>query len=88
MKGDSTLQHDLTIYGDDAVDLMVAYGKKFNVDVSQFMAADYFSGEGGFSYFDPPIKQLTINHMVAGVLAGKLDEVIINDAKRILKTYK
>jgi acyl carrier protein len=41
------LYDDLGIYGDDAFELLVKYGKKFNVDVSKFMAADYFKGEGG-----------------------------------------
>ncbi len=42
----ASLEDDLGIYGDDAVEYLVAFGKKFKVDVSGFMAADYFSGEG------------------------------------------
>jgi hypothetical protein len=40
------LYEDLGIYGDDATDLLISYGKRFNVDVSKFMAADYFKGKG------------------------------------------
>src|SRR5580700_4173422 len=40
------LYDDMGIYGDDASELLVKYGKKFNVNISKFMAADYFKGEG------------------------------------------
>ena len=43
---DSRLYDDLGVYGDDATELLIEYGKRFNVDVSKFMAADYFKGEG------------------------------------------
>ena len=40
------LQKDLGIYGDDAVELIVKYGKAFNVDVSEFNVAEHFRAEG------------------------------------------
>ena len=40
------IEEDLGIYGDDAMELIIAFGKAFTVDVSKFMAADYFSAEG------------------------------------------
>ena len=40
------VQKDLKITGDDAVEFIIAFGKEFNVDVSQFKAADYFADEG------------------------------------------
>lgn len=43
---ETRLEEDLNIYGDDSVDFLIAFGTEFNVDVSKFMAADYFSGEG------------------------------------------
>ncbi|MBC7688235.1 MAG: DUF1493 family protein [Aquabacterium sp.] len=82
------IEEDLGIYGDDAVDLLIAYGKTFNVDVTKFMAADYFSNEG-----DPILpaiirfltnkkkrktKVLTVGHLEKGILAGRLDEEVIN----------
>ncbi len=42
------IEDDLGVYGDDAVEFIVAFGKEFNVDVSKFMANDYFSPEGDF----------------------------------------
>src|SRR6188474_1295212 len=85
---DAKLENDLGITGDDAVELLIAYGKKFNVDVSRFMAAEYFEGEG-----DPILpaiirfltgkkkkhtKILTIGHLEKGIYAGRLDEEVIN----------
>jgi hypothetical protein len=87
VKESSSLQDDLGIYGDDAVDYVIAYGKTFNVDVSKFMAADYFSGEGDFilsssnksskSIADTR-KNLKISHLVTAVEMGRLDEEVIN----------
>jgi acyl carrier protein len=73
------LYEDLGIYGDDAVEFLIAFGKKFNVDVSKFMAADYFKGEGA-SFFDieKPTKPLTLLHLKKAIIAGRLDEEVIN----------
>ena len=38
----TTVEKDLRITSDDAVEFLLAYAKKFDVDVSHFMAADYF----------------------------------------------
>ncbi len=85
---DAGIEEDLGIYGDDAVDLLTAYSKAFNVDVTRFMAADYFSDEG-----DPILpaiirflknkkkrkaKILTVGHLEKGIIAGRLDEEVIN----------
>jgi len=39
------LYHDLEIYGDDAVEMLDAFSKKFNVDFSEFDFHKYFTGE-------------------------------------------
>jgi acyl carrier protein len=84
----ASLENDLGVYGDDAVEFILAYGKEFNVDVSRFMAADYFDGEGDVilpsiiraitGKKKSPKKTLTLNHLVKGVIAGRLDEEVIN----------
>ena len=84
----SSIQDDLGIWGDDAIEFIVAFGKKFKVDVSKFMAADYFSGEGEFilsskkiSKFKDPIRNdLTISHLVKAAEVGRLDEEVIHSA--------
>ncbi len=80
------IEDDLGVYGDDAVDLLIAYGKVFNVDITKFMAADYFTGEGDTIL--PGIirvltngkkrKTLTVGHLEKGIIAGRLDEEIID----------
>lgn len=85
---ETRLQDDLGIYGDDAVEFIIAFAKEFNVDVSHFMAAEYFSPEGDIIL--PAIiraltgrkktkqNELTVGHLEKGILAGRLDEEIIN----------
>ena len=83
------LELDLGIYGDDAIELLVAYGKEFNVDLSNFKVAEYFSGEGldveelFVKLFTGAIskKELTISDLEKGVIAGKLNEEVINGNK-------
>ena len=75
----SLLEEDLGIYGDDAVEYIIAFGKEFNVDVSKFMAADYFSGEGiTISAKKLPKKELSVAHLIKAIIAGRLDEEVIN----------
>jgi hypothetical protein len=80
---------DLGVNGDDGPEFMIAYGKEFSVDVSRFMAAEYFDGEGDIIL--PAIirmiagkekrqrKILTVDHLSKGLVWGRLDEEIIND---------
>jgi len=82
----SMIEKDLGIYGDDAVELILGFGKKFDVDVSEFMADKYFSAEGDFIL--PALLrllignkttkyELTIKNLVDAVKYKKLDEEII-----------
>lgn len=85
----SSLENDLGIYGDDAVEFIIAFGKEFNVDVSKFMAAEYFSAEGDtilpgiIRLFTgkkkPKQKDLTIKHLMKSITAGRLDEEVIKN---------
>jgi acyl carrier protein len=85
---DARLYEDLGVYGGDATDLLINYGKRFKVDVSKFMAADYFKGEGFdlmaclirfFTGKRPggAFKILTVNDLEKGIAAGRLDEEVI-----------
>ena len=85
---ETRIEGDLGVTSDDACEFVIAYGKKFNVDVSHFMAADYFDGEGdiilpaiirGLTGEKKPLKKiLTIAHLEKGILTGRLDEDVIN----------
>jgi hypothetical protein len=85
---DTTIEDDLAITGDDADEFLVAFGKEFNVDVSKFPAGDYFDDEG-----DPILpaiirfltnkkkrkrKPLTVGQLEKAIIAGRLDEDVIN----------
>jgi acyl carrier protein len=84
----ASIENDLGVTGDDAVDFLIAYGKAFNVNVTKFMAADYFNEEGDIIL--PALigaitgkkknknKILTVGHLEKGIIAGRLDEEIIN----------
>lgn len=82
------IEDDLGVYGDDAIEFIVSYGKMFNVDVSNFMAADYFSAEGDVIlpalirlFTGKPKtqkKKLTVGHLEKGITFGRLDEDVIN----------
>jgi hypothetical protein len=80
---------DLGVYGDDAIEFLVAYAKTFGVDVTHFMAADYFKGEGAdvlgfilslFGSPEQPQKELTVGHLQKGIEAKRLDEQVIQGA--------
>lgn len=77
----SAIEKDLGIYGDDAIEFILEYAKEFDVDISNFMAADYFSGEGVdiFHFFRrKKMKELAIGDLLKGIEAGKLDDSVIN----------
>lgn len=91
---DSSLSDDIGLMGDDAVELILDYGEKYNVDVSNFILPNYFMEEGERSDFitsfllllfggnEPePKKHLRVRHLVEGILAGRLDEEVINSAQ-------
>jgi acyl carrier protein len=85
---DAELENDLGISGDDAVEYLIAFSKEFNVDISKFMAADYISPEGDsilpaiIRVFTgkkhPKQKELKIHHLEKAIIAGRLDEEIVN----------
>lgn len=87
MSRNTCLERDLGIYGDDAVELLLDYGEKFNVDLSKFNASEYFSPEGDsilpsiIRLFtekkETKTKELTIGDLEKGIYAGYLNEDII-----------
>lgn len=84
----ASIEDDLGVSGDDAVEFIISFGKRFNVDVSKFMAAEYFSPEGDvilpalIRFFTGKKKRkhkdLKIIHLEKAVIAGRLDEEVIN----------
>ena len=78
----TTLQNDLKIYGDDAYEIITAFSKEFNVDISDFKPGDYFQPEGDavilsilrlFRKKREPYKPLTLGALEQAVIKGKLE---------------
>lgn len=84
----TSIANELGVSGDDAIEFILAYSKLFNVDVSGFMAAEYFGAEGGlsFSYFSEILfgkvlqrnKNLTVGDLEKGILARRLDNEVLD----------
>ena len=58
----------------------MAFGKHFNVDLSEFKAAEYFNPEGTSIFVltqVPNKKTLRMVHLMKAAMAGKLDESVI-----------
>jgi acyl carrier protein len=80
---ETEIENDLGVYGGDADEFLIAFGKKFNVDISQFPIGNYFSGEGDIIL--PAIirfftntkrkekKSFTVGHLEKAIISGKLD---------------
>jgi acyl carrier protein len=85
---ETRISDDLGVNGDDGVEFMIAYGREFNVDVSKFMAANYFDPEGSrvlsaiveslHGYNKSKRKPLTVGHLLRGIQAGRLDEEVMS----------
>ena len=75
------MQRDLGVYSDDAVEFLMAYSKAFQVDLSQFMAADYVDGEGmnvlGWLKPAKKRKELTVGHPRQSIATKRLDEQLL-----------
>lgn len=77
-----SLEKDLGMSGDDAVEFILEYSKYFKVDISEFVIGKYFEPEGDGILSSlrkvQKTKELTIGHLEKGALMGKLNEEIID----------
>jgi len=74
------LEKDLNIYGDDAVEFLEKFSKKFNVNITNFNFDQYFNPEIDKislflkNIFNKNIKSdLTINDLKEAIVKGKLE---------------
>ena len=78
---ETIIDKDLGVVGDDAYELIIAFSKKFNVDVSNYMFADYFEPEGMNWLMPHTIKNkmaLTLGHLEKAIKGGRLEESIMH----------
>lgn len=81
------LVDEIGISGDDAIDFLEKFSKRFDVDISAFDFMKYFNDEGevSISILDYWLgnkknrtkNQLTVGDLQKAVLAGKLDDTVI-----------
>jgi len=91
LKRSTKLDEELTINGDDAKDFIRAFGRKFNIDVANFIAVTQFE-EDGDVIIPPAVRflagkkklnfaEMTVGHLEKAVSYGKLDESIFETDK-------
>lgn len=75
------IEDELGITGDDAEDLLTAFSKRYKIDISKFDFTKYFYDEPvAFNFQNRKIEALTVGHLEKGILAGRLDEDVINSS--------
>jgi len=76
---DTLIEDDLGVTGDDAEDLIIMFSKRYNVKIDNFAFSKYFYGEPNpFVSQNHKIKPLTVGHLEKALIAGRLDEEVIN----------
>lgn len=75
LKPETSLQNDLSIFGDDASEILNKFCNKFNIDYSNFSFDDYFKPESSWADFfskKKEYKNLTIADLVKAIERGSL----------------
>jgi acyl carrier protein len=73
------IEDDLGVTGDEAEDLIVDFAGHYNVNVDCFVFKNYFYEEPSvFSFPNRTVKPFTIRHLEKAIIAGRLDERVIN----------
>jgi hypothetical protein len=76
---ETCLEKDLGMTGDDAVEFLLDYGKKYSVDLTKFDIRKYFMPEGDvFGMSSHKEKELTVGDLEKGIIAKQLSEEIIS----------
>ena len=79
IKRDTLIEDHLGVTGDEAENLIKAFGKKYNISIDNFNLSKYFYGEPGiFDLQNRVIEPFTIAHLEKAIVAGRLDEEVIN----------
>jgi acyl carrier protein len=68
----TTIEDDLGVTGDEAIELIQKIAKEFSIDISEFEYEKYFHPEPGIFRTFGTIKPLTIQNLEDGIKTGKL----------------
>lgn len=66
------IQTDLNIYGDDAVEFLLDFSKKFNVVVTDFYADKFFKGEGLVFGIEDETMEFYVQDLINAANLGEL----------------
>lgn len=75
---ETSFEDDLGITGDDGEDLIVQFGKRYDVDISNFYFTKYFYPKPPIFVMPDEIKGLRVVHLMKAIAAGRLDDDVIN----------
>ena len=75
----SSIEIDLGITGDDAIELIKKYANKFNVNLEGFQFGKYFYDEPSMFSKYKKIKIITVGHLKKGIELGVLNDNVINE---------
>lgn len=76
---ETLIEDGLGITGDEAEELIVNLANRYNIDIVNFDFAKYFYDEPSvFNMQSGKVKPFTIGHLEKAIIAGRLDEDIIN----------
>ena len=75
---DTLIEDDLGITGDEAYNLLVEIKKRYHVDIKEFEFAKYFNDEPSMFDTSKAVKPFTVGHLEKAIIAGRLDEQVIN----------
>lgn len=75
---ETSIEDDLGVTGEEAAELLDAFSDKFKVDISKFDFKKYFNDEPTAFTYARKLLPFTIGHLEKAMIAGKLDEEVIN----------
>lgn len=75
---DTLIEEDLGVTGEEAVELLTKFSRNYNVNISQFEFGKYFNDEPSVFLQPKIVKPFKVEYLEKAILAGRLDDDIIN----------
>jgi hypothetical protein len=79
---ETLIEDDLGVTGDDAAELLMELSNKYNFNIANFKFRNYFYDEPGIldviGLNSQKVKPFTVGYLEKAIIAGRLDEEVIN----------
>jgi len=75
---ETSIENDLGITGEEAAELLSSFAERFKVDISRFEFKEYFNDEPTVFTYTRKLLPFTIGHLERAMIAGRLDDEVIN----------